>query len=361
MSESQSTILVVDDEMTAVKRVEALLIPRHYRVLTALSGEEALRAIHREKPDLVLLDVLMPGLNGFEVCRRIKTDTETQLVPVLLMTVLNDMEDRIKGFDVGADDFLSKPVHRGELLARIRASLRRKATFERKVDATRQRLQSASERKSQFLTDMSHELRTKLDAIIGFSEILQEQYYGELNAQQAEYISYILSSGTDLLMGVNGLLEMAKMEIGEVALELRPLPLRPVIETCLDLVRGQAQAHAITLSLTMDETIEDVIGDETQLKQIIFHLLFNAVKATPDDGEVDIDVKQLSQMIQIVIRNSDTDPAWAEADAGLALTKRVAELHGGIFEWQHITGQERTYTLSLPESASPLNRPPSPA
>ncbi|WP_089935267.1 ATP-binding response regulator [Candidatus Entotheonella palauensis] len=375
MPESQTTILVVDDEMTAVKRIEALLMPHRYRVLTALSGEEALRALHREKPDLVLLDVLMPGLDGFEVCRRIKTDAETQLIPVLLMTVLNDMKDRIEGFDAGADDFLSKPVHRDELLARIRASLRRKATFEHKVDATRQRLQSATERKSQLLTHMSHELRTKLDAIIGFSEILQEQFCGELNDRQAEYISYILSSGTDLLMGVNGLLEMAKIEIGEASLQRRTLSLRPSIETCLDLVRGHAQAHAITLSLTMEETIGDVVGDETQLKQMIFHLLSMAVQLTPDGGEVGIEVTQMAQTIRIVIRSTDTAPvsedhqaalegsdkAWAGAGAGLALTKRFAELHGGTLEVQHLTGQGSTYTLSLPVSASSFNPPPSPA
>ncbi|PON12768.1 hypothetical protein C2W62_37885 [Candidatus Entotheonella serta] len=145
-----------------------------------------------------------------------------------------------------------------ELLARIRASLRRKETFDRKVDANQQRLQSTTERKSHILTDMSHELRTKLDAIIGFSEILQEQFCGELNDQQAEYISYILTSGTDLLMGVNGLLEMVQIDIGEASLQLHPLPLRPSLETCLELVRGHAQAHAITLSLTVDETVSDV-------------------------------------------------------------------------------------------------------
>ncbi len=369
MAEPQTMILIVDDEITAVKRVEALLTPRHYWVVTALSGEEALHVLHGEKPDLILLDVLMPGLDGFEICRRIKTNAETQLTPVLLMTVLNDMEDRIKGFDAGADDFLSKPVHRDELLARIRASLRRKETFDRKVDANQQRLQSTTERKSHILTDMSHELRTKLDAIIGFSEILQEQFCGELNDQQAEYISYILTSGTDLLMGVNGLLEMVQIDIGEASLQLHPLPLRPSLETCLELVRGHAQAHAITLSLTVDETVSDVVVDATQLKQMVFHLLSIAIKSTPDDGEVGIEVNKLAQTIRIVVRNTNTsfvaedtqsvqeesDRDWAEAGVGLALTKRFAEPHGGAIEIQHITGQGSTYTLSLPMPDSSLS------
>ncbi len=135
---TQETILLVDDEITIVKRLEALLTPRNFKVLSALNGTSGLEQAKRERPDLILLDVMMPDVNGFEVCQRLKEDADTQLIPVVLMTALSDVEDRIKGLEAGADDFLTKPVNRDELLARIRSSLRLKHTIDQKVEALQQ-------------------------------------------------------------------------------------------------------------------------------------------------------------------------------------------------------------------------------
>jgi DNA-binding response OmpR family regulator len=133
MSEHQATILVVDDEVKNVKLMEALLLPRGYRIITAAHGEEALQRVSQERPDLILLDVMMPILDGFETCKRLKDDPETCLIPVVIMTALGQVEDRVKGIEAGADDFLTKPVHRDELLARIRTSLRLKQTIDHKM------------------------------------------------------------------------------------------------------------------------------------------------------------------------------------------------------------------------------------
>ncbi len=135
MVEPPPTILVVDDEILIVRRMEALLLPRGYKVITALHGAEALQQVQQECPDLVLLDVMMPGMDGFEVCRQLKDNAETRLIPVVLMTALSAVEDRIQGIEAGADDFLTKPVRRDELLARIRTSLRLKQTIDCKLDA----------------------------------------------------------------------------------------------------------------------------------------------------------------------------------------------------------------------------------
>jgi DNA-binding response OmpR family regulator len=133
MSELQAVILVVDDEVKNVKLMEALLLPRGYRVITAAHGEEALQRVSQERPDLILLDVMMPIMDGFETCKRLKDDPETSLIPVVIMTALGQVEDRVKGIEAGADDFLTKPVHRDELLARIRTSLRLKQTIDHKM------------------------------------------------------------------------------------------------------------------------------------------------------------------------------------------------------------------------------------
>jgi len=134
MSTPQAKILVVDDEVRNVRLLEALLLPRGYEVVKAFNGEEALRQVQQERPDLILLDIMMPVMDGFEVCKILKDNADTRLIPVVIMTALGQREDRIKGIEAGADDFLTKPVHRDELLARIRTSLRLKQTIDGKMD-----------------------------------------------------------------------------------------------------------------------------------------------------------------------------------------------------------------------------------
>ena len=137
MTDTQAKILVVDDEEKNVKLMEAILLPRGYEIVKAYNGEEALQQVAKQVPDLILLDVMMPIMNGFEVCKKLKDDPETRLIPIVIMTALGQLEDRVKGIEAGADDFLTKPVNRDELLARIQTSLRLKEAVQKKVDKLR--------------------------------------------------------------------------------------------------------------------------------------------------------------------------------------------------------------------------------
>src|SRR5262249_10570636 len=138
MAELQARILVVDDEVRNVKLMEAILAPRGYTVVQAYNGEEAQQQVQQQRPDIINLDVMMPGMDGFTVCKRLKDNPDTYLIPVVIMTALGQTEDRIKGIDAGADDFLTKPVNRDELLARIRTSLRLKRAIDATLDGLRQ-------------------------------------------------------------------------------------------------------------------------------------------------------------------------------------------------------------------------------
>lgn len=147
MNDVKAKILVVDDEEKNVKLMEAMLLPRGYEIVKAYNGEEALEKVEAEAPDLILLDVMMPVMNGFDVCRRLKDHSETQLIPVVIMTALGEVSDRIKGIEAGADDFLTKPINRDELLARIQTSLRLKRTIDLKFE----KLMGAQEYLSRFV------------------------------------------------------------------------------------------------------------------------------------------------------------------------------------------------------------------
>src|SRR5499427_4906980 len=231
------------------------------------------------------------------------------------------------------------------------------------------RLEVANRHKSEFLANMSHELRTPLNAIIGFSEVLLEKMFGDVNERQEEYLNDILSSGQHLLSLINDILDLAKVEAGKMELELSMFDLRHVLEGSLVMIKERALAHGLTLSLDMVDDLSVITGDERKVKQILFNLLSNAVKFTPDKGKVGIVAKRTDAAVQIAVW--DTGVGIAPEDQqrifeefqqvgrglagktegtglGLALTKRFVELHGGTMWVESTLGSGSTFTFTLP-------------
>jgi signal transduction histidine kinase len=216
---------------------------------------------------------------------------------------------------------------------------------------------------------MSHELRTPLNAIIGFSEVLAERMFGEVNEKQAEYLKDIHESGRHLLSLINDILDLSKIEAGRMELEVSTFSLPAALSNAITLVRERAQRHAIELGLDIDEALGEFSGDERKFKQIMLNLLSNAVKFTPDGGRVDVSAKRLNGKLEVMVR--DTGIGIAPEDQavvfeefkqvggdnvrkaegtglGLALTKRFVELHGGAIRLESTPGQGSTFTVSLP-------------
>ena len=231
------------------------------------------------------------------------------------------------------------------------------------------RLEVANRHKSEFLANMSHELRTPLNAIIGFSEVLLEKMFGDINERQEEYLNDILSSGQHLLSLINDILDLSKVEAGKMELELGMFDLRHLLEGSLVMVKERALAHGLTLSLDMADDLSVITGDERKVKQILFNLLSNAVKFTPDKGKVGIVAKRTDAAVQIAVW--DTGVGIAPEDQqrifeefqqvgsglagktegtglGLALTKKFVELHGGSLWVESTLGSGSTFTFTLP-------------
>ena len=162
----------------------------------------------------------------------------------------------------------------------------------REIEDKSRQIEAANRHKSEFLANMSHELRTPLNAIIGFSEVLGERLFGELNEKQAEYTEDILSSGRHLLSLINEILDLSKVEAGRMELELATFDLPLAIDNARTFVRERATRHGITLDVTIDERLGDFVGDERKIKQILLNLLSNAVKFTPEGGRIGIEARQ---------------------------------------------------------------------
>jgi GAF domain-containing protein len=240
--------------------------------------------------------------------------------------------------------------------------------FHEVADKSRQ-LEAASRHKSEFLANMSHELRTPLNAILGFSEVLAERIFGEVNEKQAEYLQDILSSGRHLLSLINDILDLSKVEAGRLELELGRFHLPTALDNALTLVRERAIRHGITLTQNVDERVSDIVADERKVKQILLNLLSNAVKFTPDGGRVGLTATAAEGVITISV--SDTGVGIAPEDQaaifeefrqvgrddarkqegtglGLTLAKKFVELHGGRIWVQSQVGQGSTFTFTLP-------------
>jgi signal transduction histidine kinase len=228
-------------------------------------------------------------------------------------------------------------------------------------------LEAASQHKSEFLANMSHELRTPLNAILGFSQVLREGIFGELNEKQSEYLDDILSSGTHLLALINDVLDLSKVEAGQVELEVAPFSLRETLERGVVMVRERAAQNGITLKLEQAPDVDIMSGDERRVRQIVFNLLSNAVKFTPAGGDVVIGSRRVGREVQVSV--TDTGPGIASIDharvfhefqqtelgaqhegtgLGLALSKRRVELRGGRIWLEGELGSGSRFAFTLP-------------
>ena len=233
-------------------------------------------------------------------------------------------------------------------------------------------LETTSQHKSEFLANMSHELRTPLNAISGFSQVLREGMFGELNEKQEEYLDDILSSGHHLLSLINDVLDLSKVEAGQVELEFAPFSLRDALERGVVMVRERATNGDVQVALAAHPEVDVVEGDERRIRQVIFNLLSNAVKFTPAGGTVEVSAAQADGEVRVSV--ADTGPGIALEDhgrifeefkqteagveqregtgLGLALSKRLVELHGGRIWVDSELGKGSTFVFTLPAGSS---------
>jgi signal transduction histidine kinase len=231
-------------------------------------------------------------------------------------------------------------------------------------------LEAASRHKSEFLANMSHELRTPLNAIIGFSEILAEKMFGEINEKQTEYLQDILESGRHLLSLINDILDLSKVEAGRMELELSDFDLPNAIENALILVRERASRRGIRLGSTIDERLGMIGGDERKVKQVLLNLLSNALKFTPEGGRIDVGARLHNDVAEVSVADTGVGIAPEDQEAvfeefrqvgaadkkaegtglGLALSRKFIELHGGRIWVKSQVGAGSTFTFTLPLS-----------
>jgi signal transduction histidine kinase len=248
----------------------------------------------------------------------------------------------------------------------------------REIEAKGRELEAANRHKSEFLANVSHELRTPLNAIIGFSEVLGERLFGELNDKQAEYTEDILSSGRHLLSLINDILDLSKIEAGRMELEVTTFHMPDAIENALLLIRERASRHGIKLGRVIDDHLGDFTGDERKVKQVLVNLLSNAVKFTPEGGQIKIEATLGDSAVIISVIDNGIGIAKEDQEAvfeefrqvgsnyaqkregtglGLSLTRKFVEMHGGKIWVESELGKGSTFTFTLPINPHPYPLP----
>ncbi|MFT3837251.1 MAG: response regulator [Myxococcaceae bacterium] len=380
-------VLAADDDPDYLESLAETLRMDGLEVVCARSGEAALELLSVQRPDCVLLDLNMPGLNGIETCRRIKS-SNVRDVPVMVLTSQDDKQAMIDALAAGADDYLSKGTEPEVLKARVRGQLRRKQLedehrrareelLSRELDARRvHEVEQANKAKSSFLANMSHELRTPLNSVIGFSELLRDELSESISPTHKKYLDDVNAAGRHLLSLINDILDLSKIEAGR--LELRKTSLHPdeVVDEALGLISGMAMKRAVKVE-RQGSSRRAVNADPQKLRQVLLNLLSNAVKFSPEGSMVTVALADVEAGVQFSVRDRGEGmppellPQLFEpfvqgeshmvkrhqgTGLGLAICKRVLEKHGSDITVESTLGQGSVFTFVL----EPTHEAPAP-
>ncbi|MEQ9485144.1 hybrid sensor histidine kinase/response regulator [Coleofasciculus sp. F4-SAH-05] len=365
-------ILAVDDAPDNLFLMQTILETEGYELSLVEDGYSALAIVEKSPPDLILLDVMMPQMDGYEVTRRIRQNSSLPFIPILLITAY-EQSSAIEGLDAGADDFLRKPVDVGELLARVRSLLRLKYSIDEQVRLARQR--------EDFVSRLTHDLRTPLVAADRMLSLLKKGSFGQLPDSAGEAVVSIQQSNQHLVQMVNTVLEVYRHDAGSKELTFVSINPQEMIQEVVQELTPLAQEKELALTLNLGECADlfnsddcQVMGDRLELRRVFTNLIGNAVKFT-EQGSVDVNLGLESNFTNsadgqpplVAISIQDTGSGICPEDLatlfkrfrqgkhkrsgsglGLYLSRRIVEAHQGRIEVESELGKGSLFTVYLP-------------
>lgn len=451
-------VLIVDDDQNMRLLTRAALEPAGFKIAEAEDGPGGLAVFGASRPEIVLLDVVMPLMDGFEVCARLRLYPGGERVPIVMLTAMDDLESIERAYEAGATDFMTKPINWSILSQRIRYMVRAgraanelrdlRAVLEENIDQLRREITSrilveqelkkyrdqleelvkertadlmseiavrrqteqeltvakdaaeaANRTMHSFLSTMSHELNTPLNAIIGFTQLILEEQVGSLNAMQKEYLGDVLGSGRQLASQIADILNMTKLESGKMAPVYTDLLFKKLVKKVVLTFEVKAREKGIEVTMDLEKAPEVIVADKQILEKVLTHLLSNAIKFTQEGGKVHLCASSLleseliaagdpfkgipgpahsaREYVQVSIRDNGVGiefqdlerifNPFEQSDAsltrkfqgtglGLTLAKKLIELHAGkIWAVSEGNGKGSTFRFILPNHTARQN------
>jgi len=409
MTNDGVNILLVDDRAENLLALEAILEPLGQVLIRANSGPEALRSVLETEFAAILLDVQMPGMNGFEVAEIIKSRERSRTIPIIFLSAISKEDAYVfKGYSMGAVDYVFKPFNPDVLRSKVavfvdlflkqreiqrqgdllRESQKRELELEHRTSLLEAEARSAAQlsqmndelhrrqialeqamgARNRFYASMSHELRTPINAVIGYSTLMLDNIYGPLNVKQKEGLQRTLKAARHLLELVNDVLDLSKIEAGKIELSLQPVMFPPLIEDLFVTVRPLADEYGSTLSLEMESEPFNIVSDPRRVRQILLNLLSNAIKfgegkpirvvcKQDENNGVEIQVvdvglgiaqEDITRIFEEFVQVSESKQPGT--GLGLPISRRLAQLLDGSLTVHSSPGKGSTFCLTLPAS-----------
>ncbi|MCU0545901.1 MAG: response regulator [Oscillatoriaceae cyanobacterium Prado104] len=394
---NKGNILIVDDTPENLQILSATLSDRGYKVRGVINGKMAIRAARSATPNLILLDIRMPEMDGYEVCKQLKADPQTSEIPIIFISALDEVLDKVKAFKIGGVDYITKPFQVEEVLARVEHQITIQRLQKQLLDRNIQLQQEIVERKkaeeaaaaaslakSQFVANMSHELRTPLNAILGFTQVMSRDSL--LTSEQIENLRIINRSGEHLLALINDVLDLSKIEAGIIALDESSFDLYQLLDTLEEMFQIKAENKRLQLVFAVESDVPQYIKtDEKKLRVCLINLLGNAIKFTGNGGSIwlraklenklqqarsaippDLNLPEASDLtfevedtgIGIAAAEIDTlFDAFVQTEAGkksadgtglgLTITKKYVEIMGGDIQCSSVLGAGTIFKFKI--------------
>jgi len=375
--EFQSNVLIVDDIAENIQVLGNILDEHDIEFSYASGGKEALEAIAFNKPDLLLLDINMPEMNGFEVCEKLKKEPETKKIPVIFLTARTDREDIVKGLTIGAVDYVTKPFNPQELISRVKTHLEL-SNSRKMIDAQNERLRKAytdmketNKTKDKFFSIIAHDLKEPFNTLLGFSELLLKEYDNRAPEENKEMIQHIYNSsihGFDLL---NNLLEWSRSQTGRIEYKPCDFSLTDLVRQNIVSISSAANKKNIDVQNEIKEYIM-AFGDQRMINTVVRNLIVNALKFTGSGGEIVLSQKEENEFIIVTV--TDTGVGISEKNLsklfnltesfstpgtekehgtglGLILCKEFVEKNGGKIWVESEYGRGSKFSFSIPRGS----------
>lgn len=378
-------ILIVDDHLENLQILFSMLNDYGYEVRRVINGFQALNVVKSEPPDLILLDILMPEMDGYQLCKTLKANPSTANIPVIFLTALDDELDKLKAFEVGGIDYITKPFHMKEVMARIENQLtiqrQRRAIAEQNEQLKAQnirleqlnaeliklnsKLEQSNQDLEQFAYIASHDLRSPLQTILGFAQILGQKYQECLDEKGKHYLDRIITGAERMNKLISSLLEYSR--IGNKKLDFKPVDGNKMLAQVLESLQADIESSHAVIQL---EQLPIFVGDEVQLEQLFQNLISNAIKyrhpeVTPQikitvepkvnfeyligihDNGIGISSEDFQRIFQVFQRlhNSEQYPGTG---IGLAVCKKIIDNHGGRIWVESEANQGTSFYFTLP-------------